>query len=292
MTSETVGWTLETGQAEAERRIADLKARHERGDPADELVLTGLELCEPPARLVELTWLKRLDLSYNYLDDQRAQPLSALTSLTALDLSSSGIGDAGVQALAGLSRLTTLDIGGNQIDDAGARTLSSLTGLTTLRLWGNRIGDKGAQALSGLSHLETLDLGHNFIGDEGATAIARLENLTTLHLGCTGVRYEGVRALAALTGLTFLDLGVNGVEDIGALTTLAALEEINLSDCSLVEPFEAFWRTPSLRKAVLVDAEIYGVPSELLSRDHDDNCLPRLLAHFDAQRSAAAPPEV
>ena len=152
------------GLAEAQRRIA--ACRETRSESLD---LSDLGLTRVPEEVMELDWLRELDLKNETVAKR-------------------GIGAEGARALSGLVNLTTLDLWGNGIGAEGARALSGLVNLTTLEPWtGNGIGAEGARALSGLVNLTTLDLAGNGIGAEGARALSGLVNLTTLDLAGNGV---------------------------------------------------------------------------------------------------------
>ena len=216
------------GLAEAQRRIA--ACRETRSESLD---LSNLGLTRVPEEVLELGWLRELNLKSEYwrrgIGGEGARALTALVNLTALNLEDNEIGDEGAQALSRLINLTTLDLSGNGIGE-GAQALSSLVKLTTLDLFGNYIFDEDAQTLSGLVNLNTLNLGANEIGDEGAKSLARLINLTTLDLSGNGISAEGARALSGLVKLTSLNLSDNRIGDEGAraLSGLVRLTTLNL----------------------------------------------------------------
>ncbi len=183
--------------------------------------------------------------------------------------------------------------------------LAALTGLTSLNLWNNNISAEGARALAALTDLTILDLGHNSIGAEGARALAALTGLSSLDLRSNRIGADGARALATLTGLTYLNLGNNDIGDDGAfyvqdMTRLVSLElsntgitqafafmrlrqlrMLNINGCHLAHEMPALWKMENSRTVYLANGAIRGVPSEVLSANDRDNCLPRLRAHIE-----------
>jgi Leucine-rich repeat (LRR) protein len=205
--------------------------------------------------------------------------LEGLVNLTSLNLANNGIGVEGAQALKGRVNLTSLDLEGNLIGPEGAQALEGLVNLTSLDLRINYIGP-GVQALKGLVNLTSLDLSVNYIGDEGAQVLKGLVNLTSVFLFGNDIGIEGLEALKGLVNLASLDLQSNDIRDISPLVSLRNLQRINLSGCQIYHDAPAFWMLPSLREAILSNASLTGVPTEILSRHPSDNCLDRLRAHL------------
>ena len=109
------------GLAEAQRRIA--ACRETRSESLD---LSNLGLTRVPEEVLELGWLRELNLKSEYwrrgIGGEGARALTALVNLTALNLEDNEIGDEGAQALSRLINLTTLDLSGNGIGE-GAQAL-------------------------------------------------------------------------------------------------------------------------------------------------------------------------
>jgi Leucine-rich repeat (LRR) protein len=229
------------------------------------------------AALVNLT---SLDLWYNNIGDAGAEALAGLNNLNSLSLRYNHIGDAGVQALAGLVNLTSLDLHMNKMGDMGAQALASLVNLTSLDLGGNEIGDAGARALAGLVNLTSLNLEGNYIGAAGAQALSGLVNLTSLDLWGNNIGDAGARALAGLVNLTSLDLANSDVENLSPLMKLSLLETLDCSNCRLENTPPELWMMASLRRVILHETTLLGVPAEVLSQYRDMSCLERLRAHF------------
>jgi Leucine-rich repeat (LRR) protein len=156
---------------------------------------------------------------------------------------------------------------GNGIGDEGACALASLSGLTSLKLFANhRIGPEGARALVALTGLTSLDLGGNRIGDDGA------------------------RALAALTTLTSLKLFENGISEVDWLLELDRLEAVDLSRNHIRSVCPQLWLKPRLRYACLAEGSLGDVPSNVLSKQYVEDCLPRLRAYLCNSATKQAEP--
>jgi internalin A len=263
------------------------KIGHEGAQALKGLVnLTSLDLhgndigAEGAQALKDLVNLTSLDLCGNDIGAEGAQALKDLVNLTSLELSGNRIGDEGAQALMGLVNLTSLDLWENHIGDEGAQALKRLVKLTRLDLSGNKIGHEGAQALKDLVNLTSLNLWNNHIGDAGAQALKDLVNLTSLNLWNNHIGDAGAQALKDLVNLTSLDLSGNKIGDISPLVSLCNLRWIQLSGSHLDYDVPAFWMLPSLQEAILHEANLPGVPVEILSKYISDNCLDRLRAHL------------
>lgn len=243
--------------------------------------------------------LESLDLDGNRIGDDGARALSRLVNLTSLSLSANKIGDDGARALASLVSLSWLNLESNRISHEGAQALAGLKNLNFLNLGNmpvlhigrnsiefethigsNRIGNAGAQALASLINLISLSLRCAGVGAEGARALSSLVNLTKLYLSHNSIGAEGARALASLVNLTSLHLERNGVIDLSSLLPLRKLEELDCSGCRVNNAAPELWDIPSLRKVILYEASLPGVPRELLSQNDRDSCLERLRAHF------------
>ncbi len=244
--------------------------------------------------LSSLVNLTGLYLGINIIGAEGARALSGLINLTSLHLESNHIGAEGARALSGLTNLTSLGLGNNDLNNDGARALSSLVNLASLNLENNHIGAEGARALSGLINLTSLFLDNNDIGAEGVRALSSLGNLAHLSLalnsveilptGCkrghNGFGDDGARALGGLANLTNLNLHGTDVANLSPLLSLTKLESLDCSGCELADAFVELWEMPSLRKLILHEATLPGVPAEVLSKHEDDDCLGRLRAHF------------
>jgi len=180
------------------------------------LDLSECGLSEIPDEVAKLTWLQKLDLSYNKIIE--INTLQGLTALTSLNLAGNQIKE--IDALQKLAALTSLDLSGNQIKKIGA--LQGLTTLTSLVLYSNQI--KEIDVLQGLTALNSLVLFNNQIKE-----VDTLQGLTALtKLNLAGNQIKEIEALQGLTALTSLNLYRNQIKDIEALQGLTVLTSLNL----------------------------------------------------------------
>ena len=70
------------------------------------------------------------------------------------------------------------------------------------------------------------------------------------------------------------------MSDLAPLAGLSGLQMLDFSGCALVSTFASVWMKPSLRAAHLFETKIPGVPAEVMSQGHDEDCLARLRDHL------------
>ena len=104
------------------------------------------------------TNVKRLNLSYNYIDAAGTAHICRATQFTAIDLSY------------------------NNVDDEGARVIAGQTRLERLELQHNLVTSEGAHELAGMP-LRTLGLARNLISETEADAILESSTIPDLYLG-------------------------------------------------------------------------------------------------------------
>jgi internalin A len=80
------------------------------------------------------------------------------------------------------------------------------------------------------------------------------------------------------------------VSDLGPLSGLTALRELDFSGCRLSGLFAAVWQAPSLQNVVLYRASLPAVPPEVLSQDRFNNCLLRLRAWLRERETSGSAP--
>ena len=232
---------------------------------ATKLSLAGLPLARLPEELSKATTLRTLDLS-GCMQLQDLQPLAKLTALRSLNLSGcEKLQD--LQPLVKLSALRSLILRGcEKLQD-----LQPLVKLTALR----------SLDLSGCKKLQDLQ------------PLAKLTALRSLDLsGCKKLR--DLQPLAKLTALRSLDLGgCRQLQDLQPLAGLARLGSFQLLEsvsfnCDPGAQPLASWGG---LEALYCD-HLMGPPSELGSREGNDNALPRIrawqrdIAHGEAANSA------
>ena len=158
------------------------------------------------------------------------------------------------------------------------------------RIAQERVALTGELDLSLLSELQSLP-----------PEIAQLLHLRVVY--CAGTRVSDLAPLAALTALQSLDCSHNYLSDLAPLAALTALQSLNcngtpISDlqpllalenlthlhvhgCDLSRTNSTFFLQCHLQELYANDVTLPNIPNEVLSKDFDDNCLPRLRAHIE-----------
>lgn len=199
------------------------------------LDLGNCGLTELPEQLLNCSWLKELNLGFNYLDkkgdfvrsqnyhDQNyiqffnASDIKFLQGLTGLYLNSNEIKDSCFLNL--LSNLTFLDLGGNQINDISF--LSLFTNLNSLDLSDNPINNYSF--ISSLTNLESLTISRSHLKD-----ISFLTPLIKLNYLCLAANeISDFSSLCSLRNLTSLDIRGNKISDCTFLHSLPQLNSLS-----------------------------------------------------------------
>jgi internalin A len=221
------------------------------------LDLGRLGLVEPPAELLDLTHLRRLNLGGRWWDVESKSwrdpaynlapnligpewaALSRLTVLTLLNCSYAQLSDLKLMAV--LTELTSLNCSGTQVSDltplikltalnslyfSGTQVsdltpLETLTALTSLNCSSTPVSD--LKPLMRLTALASLDCSHTQVSD--LRPLATLTALTSLQ--CSSTPVSDMRPLAPLTALTFLCFSFTHVSDLRPLASLAALTRLD-----------------------------------------------------------------
>jgi internalin A len=121
-----------------------------------------------------------------------------------------------------------------------------------------------------------------------------LAGLTALQkLDCSNTQVTDLAPLAGLTALQTLDCSSTEVADLAPLAELTALQTLNCSRCPLRSLPAVIRDKPSLRKLMLFESHVPGIPREVLSQHYEENCLAAVRAHFaDLAVEAAVLPDV
>ncbi len=155
-----------------------------RRSRATKLNLSKLGLEEIPEAVFELTWLEKLNVSWNHLISDLS-PLSGLSALQSLSCWTNQVSD--LSPLSGLAALQLLSCGDNRISDLSP--LSGLSALQSLSCSSNQISD--LSLLSDLSALQSFDCSFNQISD-----LAPLSDLSALQsIDC---RYNQISDLSPI----------------------------------------------------------------------------------------------
>lgn len=241
------------------------------------------------APLANLSALTILDCSYTRISD--LAPLSGLAALVSLDCTQTGISDLG--PLSDLSGLTELFCGQTNVCDltplrqigaltklrcesTGVRDLSPLSGLTALESLGlSNTAVHDLSPVAGLASLSWLDFSISEATE--LSSISNLKNLKNLFFSNTLV--DDLSPLSSLTLIEQLEFHCTPVSDLSPLGGLPALTTLVCTQ-TYVRDLSPLRFHPSLSELIASHLPNCAVPSEHLSQDHNDNCLPRLRAYW------------
>lgn len=194
--------------------------------------------------------LHTLDLSECPITDEAMPALRDMYLLRSLDLSSTRITDVGLEACGPLPLLEDLDVSGcSAIVGHGLKSFCKLQHLdvgycaklkVVPHMAFKKLNMKASQSVrvEGLCAMPLVDLdwswGHRELPD--LMAVGSLDRLEILNLSYSGATDAGLFALRALKHLKSLDLSMcPDLTDRGVsqLSTLTALQKLNLSECRI-----------------------------------------------------------
>jgi hypothetical protein len=159
--------------------------------------------------------------------------VSRLTGLRILSLLHTNVGPAGMQHVAGLKRLQYLVLP-NRIDEKGVAPVAALTSLVGLPFGDNNVTDTTLEHLAGLDSLTVLELGGQKLTGVGVGCLAGLPSLRRITFcGRTfsGSAFACLKDLKGLEALRFKDLEQIGEIDLGHLSRIPRLEDLDLFPC-------------------------------------------------------------
>ncbi len=111
--------------------------------------------------------------------------------------------------------------------------------------------------------------------------LSPLAALTALQsLECHYTQVSDLSPLAALTVLRYLNCNQTPISDLRPLQALKNLTYLSVSQCDLSQTPSTFFLQCHLQYLNAYGTSIPNIPSEVLSKNWDDNCLPRLRAHL------------
>lgn len=245
-----------------------------------EFSFTGVEDLSP---LVSLPGLQGLEFGFSGVTD--LSPLALVPGLRRVNFGFTGVSD--LSPLACLSGLQSLIFSHTSV--TSLLPLASLTDLQRLDFRSTAVTD--LSPLESLSGLQSLDFSSTAVTD--LLPLESLSSLQSLSFGsCPGV--TDLSPLATLSGLQSLDLsGCTCVTDLSPVAGLTDLQDLKFFGCMAAPErlLRELVHFPNLQELHCDRGE--NVPREVLSEAIDDNCLPRLRAHFaDIVDAAEAENEV
>lgn len=243
-----------------ELRAAAERISRAHDENADTLSLSGafiVQLADLP-ELTALTSLTRLDLSYNVVAEL-PDSLSLLRALTSLSVSHNSLALLPV-SLSSLVSLHSLELSFNRITSVPDIIFSSLTSLRSINLQRNRL-TAVPSTVSCLVHLESLNIASNNL-ERLPPEIGRCTALLQLAISGNSLRTLPFE-IAQLTRLERLYASQNKVALLpdACLTSLRALQELDLRDNALHLLPSSLSTLPLLKKLVIAGNERLGAPS-------------------------------
>lgn len=222
--------------------IAAQRILLERKRKTGVLDLSKLRIDSLPDSVGDLMWLRDLSCS--------------VTAITKID---------------GLHRFENLEI--LHCSYGKLRELPSLRGCTKLAQITCGVTDIDSIAhVADCPSLERLYCGSTYVSD--LTPLRSCSSLTILR--CEDTRVSDLAGVEACKELRILDCSDTAVKDLTPLDDLGKLETLFLSGCHIEQHSADLWLAPSLNEVFFCRGSLEGVPSHILSRSFDENCLPRL----------------
>ncbi|GJU72654.1 putative leucine-rich repeat protein, partial [Tanacetum coccineum] len=180
--------------------------------------------------------LKRLDLSFNYMEGGFTGPSTNVTECARYDLEVLILSDNKLSgqiptSLERLTKLSRLYLDYNVLTGSIPETLGNLTSLRELVLSGNQLTGSIPMSLGKLTMLQRLDLSENLLNGEIPFSLGRLSSLEILYMSVNSLSLIPF-SLGNLSELQFLDLSSNLLEgslpdSIGQLSKLLFLDVSN-----------------------------------------------------------------
>src|SRR5204863_5595391 len=187
-----------------------------------------------------------VDLRASWVTDTHLRTLMQLPYLRDLDLSLTRITDQGMQELKNLPGIVNLSLYfAEYVTDEGLAAIKDWKKLQRLNVHGTKISDTTLEHISGITSLVSVNVGSAMITDVGIERLVSLPNLKELTMGGNELGDAGLQALRQIPSLTYLDLsGRQGTDsnvwaismsDVGldAVLTLKDLRELRLACTSI-----------------------------------------------------------
>ena len=228
-------------------------------------------LADGVSDLAPLTDLKKLQ-SFDCSDTRvsNLSPLATLYALTSIDCARTQVRD--LSPLAALYPLTSIDCSGTQISDLAP--LNDLRALESFSCPGTQVSDLAP--LTPLHALTRIDCSRTRVGD--LSPLAALHAL--VQIDCSGTQVSDLAPLGALRALTRFGCSETQVSDLSPLAEITSLSSISANHLTLAGTSVQILHLPVLEDFYCYRGRLRGAPAEILSHDQNDNCLPRIRAHF------------
>ena len=227
--------------------------------------------------------------------------LEACSNLTSLDCYNTSI--RSLEGLRACPSLQTLNCSNNQITSlAGLENCSDLKNLdcfmTKIRSLEGLETCYNLQNLdchkTEITSLDSLKACGNLLSlDCSNTLIKGLEGLKTsaalISLKCHNNKITNLSGVESCSALQSLDCSNTQITNLKSLESCSALQSLNCSHVAIQICPGIVWSLGLLKDVIAVDASICGVPSDILSLDFGDNCLPRIRDFLSALAENSEP---
>lgn len=206
------------------------------------LDLSKLRIDALPDTVGDLTWLR--DLSISLTSITKMEGLDRFKDLEVLHCSYGKLRE--LPWLGGCENLVQITCGVTPIADIGP--------------------------VASCPSMERLYCGSTYVAD--LTPLRSCPRLAILH--CEDTRVSELSGLEACSELRLLDCSDTEVKSLRPIEGLPALETLLLNGCHIEEHSPAIWQSPALTEVIFCRGALAGIPTHLLSRSFDENCLPRI----------------
>jgi Leucine-rich repeat (LRR) protein len=204
----------------------------------------------------ELPKLQWLSLWGTGISDEGLKHLQNSRNLTFLALNNCDITNEGLSYLNNMTKLEGLQLTQTKISDRGLAKLKRLHHLKDILIMDNGITDAGLEHLKDLTSLEVLWINWNPVTDDGLFYLSQLKNLRYLYADRTEITDAGLKHLTNLDKLRYLSISGIGDKGIEHLSTLAALEKVQIQDATITRESAAHLGKSHSMKEILLSGDI------------------------------------
>jgi hypothetical protein len=213
---------------------------------------------------------------YNLFIDSIPEQALHFHEMTHLSVSSTLV--TSIMTFGSLSKLRVFDCSYNQID--------SLDGLQVKNL---------DQLFIGVTNIDSIDLLIDaaklrklYMGSTNVSSLTSLKNCLELEfLSCEDTEITSLDGLENCQKLKYIDCSDTALQSVTPLCQMSDLEDVILNGCHIDMSFEQLIELPSLKRLLIFQGSAEGTPSDLLSRESFENCLPRVREFHRRKRSLA-----
>ncbi|XP_017416400.1 probable leucine-rich repeat receptor-like protein kinase At1g35710 [Vigna angularis] len=189
---------------------------------------------EIPLTIGNLSKLTFLNLSFNYLQSQIPPSVKNLLKLTYFDLAFNSLQGEIPLSIKNLSNLSYLNLMGNSLEGEILPSIGHLSKLNYLNLARNSLQGQTPLTIRNLSKLTYLDLSHNSLQGQIPLSLGNLSKLTYLYLSHNYLQDKIPPTIGNISQLTYIDLSYNYLQrEIPPLGHLSNLHHLDLSHNSL-----------------------------------------------------------